>query len=151
MQALHVIPVAGVETRDLGHPEAARVSTQRDDRIARFDFSLASHGQVEAEEPALEELGHELVTSHLDPELEAGKPRLGDDQLGRSHPEAVTDADVLVAETLDGQVLAELPPREGELRSLASPELVELGRVGVDGLVPATVDPQIGLTVTSRG
>ena len=148
MQALAVVPVVEEETRDLGHAEPAWVSTQRDDRIAGFDLSLAGHRQVEAEEPALEELGHELVTPHLDPELEAGKPRLGHDQLGGSHPEAVTDADVLVAETLGRQVLAELPSREGELGPLAPPQLVELGRIGVDGLVPPSVDPEVGLTVT---
>jgi hypothetical protein len=63
--------VAGVETRDLGHPEAAWVSTQRYDRIARFDLSLASHSEIEAEEATLEKPGDEVVASHPDAELEA--------------------------------------------------------------------------------
>jgi hypothetical protein len=43
-QTLHVVSVAGVETRDRGHPEAAWVSTERDDWVA----PLVSSGEGRA-------------------------------------------------------------------------------------------------------
>src|SRR5262245_37073279 len=43
-----------------------------------------------------------------------------------------------------------VPRAELELWSLARPELVVLGRVGVDGLVPAAVHPQVGLAVAGE-
>src|SRR5918994_3646139 len=132
--AFDVVSVAGEEARDLGHRDRARIAAHLDDRVARLDFALADDGEVEAVEPALEEFGHELVAAHLDPELEAGEPRLGHDQLGGFHSEAGADADVLVEEAFGGQVLAECARAEFELWPLARPELVELGRVGVHGL-----------------
>ena len=140
LHAFDVVTVAGIEARDLGHPEAAWVAAQLDDRIACLDLSLAGDREVEAEESALEKLGHELVAAHLDPELEAGKPRLGHDELGGSDPVTVADADALVEETLGGQVLAERTRAELELWSLTRPELVELGWVGVDRFVQTAVD-----------
>jgi hypothetical protein len=70
--ALDVVAVSGVKLRDLVDAEAMRVAGQGDYGIAGFDVALAGDGEVEAVEPSLEELGHELVAPHLDPELEAG-------------------------------------------------------------------------------
>jgi hypothetical protein len=49
-----------------------RVAAQGDYGIAGFDIALTGDGEVEAVESSLEELGHELLAPHLDPELEAG-------------------------------------------------------------------------------
>ena len=54
--AFHVVAVAGVEAGNLSHPEAARVALELDDRVARLDLAFADDGEVEAVEPALEEL-----------------------------------------------------------------------------------------------
>jgi hypothetical protein len=76
---------------------------------------------------------------------------LSHDEFGRADAEAVADADVAVEEAFGGQVLAERARAEVELRPLMRPELVELGRVGVDGLLRTAVDPEIGLAVRPRG
>ena len=144
---LDVVAVSREQARDLGHAEAARVALELDDRVARRDVALARDGEVEAEEPTLEELGHELVAAHPEPELEARQPRLGDDELGRADPEAVAHVHVAVEQTLGRQVLAEGRRAELELRPLARPQLVELRRVRVDRLLGTAVHAQVGLAV----
>jgi hypothetical protein len=124
--ALDVVAVTGEKACDLGHPEAARVPLELDDRVSRGNLAFAGHGEVEAEEPSLEKLGHELVSAHLDPQREAGESWLGYDELGRADPEAAADADIAVEEAFGGQILAESARAEVELRPLARPELVEL-------------------------
>src|SRR5262249_27130913 len=64
--------------------------------------------------------------------------------------EAVADAHVLVEQTFGREVLAERARAELELWSLGRPELVVLGRVCVDGLVPTAVHAQVGLTVAGE-
>src|SRR5262245_43305643 len=145
--AFDVVAAARVEPRDLRDSKGSRVAGELDDRVSRRDLAIADDGEVEAEEPALEELGHELVTAHPDPELEAGQPRLRHDELGGADADAVADADPVVEQALGGQVLAERARAELELRPLARPELVVLGRVGVDGLVLTAVHAKVGLAV----
>jgi hypothetical protein len=145
--ALDVVAVAGEETRDFRHAKPVGVPLQLDDRVAGCDVSLSGDGEVEAKQAALEEFEHELVALHLDPELEAREAWLSHDEFGRADAEAVADADVAVEEAFGGQVLAERARAEVELRPLMRPELVELGRVGVDGLLRTAVDPEIGLAV----
>ena len=75
-----------------------------------------------------------------------GTARL-EDELGGADTEAVADVQLVVEETLGGEVLAELAPPELELRPLSPPELVELGRIGVHGFFRASMDTQVGLSV----
>src|SRR4029079_7973686 len=129
--AFDVVAAVEAEARHLRDPQTLIVALELDDRIARCDLAFLGDGKVEAEEPALEELGDERVAAHLDPELEAGQARLGHDDLRGADPEAVADAEVVVDEALGREILAEHAWAEGELRSLARPELVELRRVDI--------------------
>src|SRR5262249_32007731 len=144
---LDVVAVEGVQPCDLCHAEAAGVALELDDLVAGPDLTLPCDGQIEAEQAALEKLGHELVAIHTDPELEARKARLGDDELGGADTESVAHVDLAVEQALGGQVVSERAGAELELRPLARPELVGLGRGGVDGLVRAAVNAQVGRAV----
>jgi hypothetical protein len=57
---------------------------------------------------------------------------------------------VLVEQTFGREVLAECPGAGLDLWSLTRPDLVVLGRVGVDVLVPTAVHAQVGLTVAGE-
>jgi YiiM-like, 3-alpha helix domain len=57
--------------------------------------ALACDCEVEAVEPELEKLSHELVAAHLDPELETGKPWLGHDRDDVEGMRRAADLDVL--------------------------------------------------------
>src|SRR5579859_7216362 len=101
-----VVAVAGVQACEFGHANPLGIALQLDDRVACLYLAFAGDREVEAEQTSLEELEHELVAAHPDPQLEAGKAGLHDDELGGAAAEAVADADVVVDEALGGQVLA---------------------------------------------
>ena len=77
----------------------------------------------------------------------AGHPGLGHLEQGAADPVAVPDADLVVGEALDGEVLAELAGHEVVAAQLALPVAVGGDVVDVDGAVLATVRDEVGLGV----
>ena len=81
------------------------------------------------------------------PDAVAGDARLGDLEDGGADPVAVADADLVVAEALDGEVLAELPVDEVAAAELALPVPVGLDLVDEHGALLAAVPGQVALAV----
>ena len=117
------------------------------DPVAGADVALDRDGEVVAGATAGEEPLDHVLAPEAKPELVAGQPRLGKDELGGANAEAVPHGDLLLErQPLDGEVLAEHPERQ--LRSeLLSPEGVVLERIGIDRLRDAAVDCEVGLAV----
>ena len=89
----------------------------------------------------------ELRLPHPHPHAEAGDARLGDLELGLTDAVAVADADLVVAESLDGEVL----PERAVLEVVAAEELLPVP-VGLDlvdeyGALLAAVPGQVALPV----
>src|SRR6187200_665638 len=85
---------------------------------------------------------------HADPDAIAGDARLRDLEDGGANPETVADADLVVAQPLDGEVLAELPIDEVVSTELSLPVAVGVALVDEHGPLLAPVPGQIALAVT---
>ena len=78
-------------------------------------------------------------SSHADPDAVAGDARLRDFEDGGADLVAVADADLVVAESFDGEVLAELSVDEVVSSELAFPVAVGVDLVDEDGALLAAV------------
>ena len=105
------------------------------------------HAEVEAG-PAVghEQRRHPRIVQ-ADADAVAGDARLGDLEHGRADPVAVADADLVVAQPFDGEVLAELPVDEVVAAELALPVAVRVDLVDEHGALLAAVAGQIALAV----
>ena len=123
------------------------MARDRLDAVARSHLALHLDGEVVAGAAAGEKPLDHVFAAETKPELVAGQPRLGDDELGAADAEAVADRDlVLERQALDREVLAE--GAEGQLLpELFLPVGVVLERVGIDRLRGAAVDGEVGLSV----
>ena len=90
--------------------------------------------------------GHpRLVEANPDPV--AGRPWLGDLEHGRSDPEPVADADLVVGEPVDGEVLAELAVRQLGPPELPFPVAIRLDLIDEDRALLSPVAREVALTV----
>ena len=81
------------------------------------------------------------------PDAVAGDARLGDLEDGGADPVAVADADLVVAQPVDGEVLAELPVDEVVSTELAFPVAVGVELVDEHGALLAAVPGEVALAV----
>ena len=102
--------VAGqVEKRvDLGDGHLLRARCELRDLVSRLHLALLEHAEVEPGPVVGDEQCGDARVVHADPDAVAGDAGLGDLEDGGADPVAVADADLVVAEALDGEVLAEL-------------------------------------------
>ena len=99
-----------VEERvDLDHRHPFRAGGELDDLVSCLHLALFEHAEVEAG-PAVgdEQRGNARVV-HSDPDPVTGDARLGDLEDGGADSVAVAYADLVVAQPLDGEVLANCP------------------------------------------
>src|SRR5262249_7564401 len=78
---------------------------------------------------------------------ETGDPRLGDLDLGLAYPEPVTDADLVVGQSVDGEVLAERAVLEAVEAEELLPAPVRVGLVHQYGAPLTTVPGQVAVSV----
>ena len=116
-------------------------------RVARSNDPFAQDSEVETRAAALLEPLHHVEPPEPDPELEARKPGLRDDELRGADVQAVADVHGVLAEALGREVLAEGAPRQRDVGQLRAPVGVVLGRIDVDGLVWTSVNREIGLLI----
>src|SRR6185295_11051507 len=141
--------VRGIEQRiDLGDGHALQPSSDRDDLVARADLPLLEDPEVEPGASAAgEERSHpRLVEANPDPV--AGRPWLGDLEHGRSDPEPVADADLVVGEPVDGEVLAELAVRQLGPPELPFPVAIRLDLIDEDRALLSPVAAEVALAIT---
>ena len=82
-----------------------------------------------------------------DADAVTGHTGLRDLEDGGADPEAVADADLVVAQSLDGEVLAELSMDEVVPTELALPVAVGVDLVDEDGALLAAVPAEVALSV----
>src|SRR4051812_36742830 len=100
------------EAVDLGNRHRLRARGELDDLIPRLDLALLEHPKVEAGATVRDEQRRNAGVVHADPDAVASDAWLGDLEDGAADPVAVPDADLVVAQPVDGEVLAELPVDE---------------------------------------
>jgi len=88
-------------------------------------------------------LGHAQAQAHA----VAGDPGLGDLELGAADAVPVPDADLVVGQAVDGEVLAEPAVAEVIAAQVAGPVLVGLDLIGHHGALLAAVALQVALAV----
>ena len=137
-----------VEQRvDLGDRHLLGAGAEPDDLVSRLDVAFLEHAEVEARAMVGDEEGGDPGVVHPDADAVARDPWLRDLEDGRADPIAVADADVVVAQPLDGEVLAELAVDEVFPAELAFPVAVRIDLVDEDGALLAAVSCEISLTV----
>ena len=133
---------------DLGDGQLVAPATRALDHVARSDPTFADDSEVEARavmgDKQIRHLG--LAEPHAHPE--ARHPRLGYLELRLADAVAVADADLVVAEAGDGEVLAEHPRHQIVTVEVAPPMVVGLGLVDHHGPLFAAVAAEVALTVS---
>ena len=84
---------------------------------------------------------------HADPDAVAGGSRLGHLEQRSPDPVAVADADLIIRQALDGEVLAELPVREIAAAQPFLPVEIRFDLVDEDRSLLASVAVEIALAV----
>ena len=137
-----------VEERvDLGDRHLLRAGGELDDLVSRLHVALLEHAEVEAGAAVGDEQRGDARVVHADPDAVAGDARLGDLEDGGADPVAVADADLVVAQPLDGEVLAELSVDEVVPAELALPVAVRVDLVDEHGALLAAVPGEVALAV----
>ena len=118
-----------------------------DDLVTGLDAPFGDDPQVEAGAAVRDQQGGQLrlAESHADPE--AGHARLTDLELRLADAVAVADADSIVFQPVDGEVLPEDPPPQVGAAQVVTPVLVGLGLVDHDRALLATVPAEVALPV----
>src|SRR5262245_4642232 len=76
-QPLEIVPIAGIEPRDLRGRHGNLGSFDQDYRVARRNLALGDDLEVEASAAAREKSFDDIVAAKSQPQLEAWQPRLG--------------------------------------------------------------------------
>jgi hypothetical protein len=108
----------------------------------------SDHAQVEAGPPARRQQRRHARLVRANADAIAGHAGLGHFEQRAAYAVAVADADFVVGQPLDGEVLAELPVREIAAAQLLLPVPVRLGLVDEDSALLAPVAAKIALPVT---
>ena len=135
------------ERAELGDGHLLRAGGELDDLVPRLDVALLEHAEVEARTPMRHEQRGDARVVQPDADAVTRHTRLRDLEDGGADPEAVADADLVVAQPIDGEVLAELSMDEVVPSELALPVAVGLDLVDEDGALLATVPAQVALPV----
>ena len=105
----------------LGDGHLLGAGGQLDDVVSRFHVALLEDAEVEARAAVGDEQGGNARVVHADPDAVAGDARLRDLEDGCADLVAVADADLVVTERFDREVLAELSIHEILASKLACP------------------------------
>src|SRR3954447_25022788 len=111
----------------LGDGHLLGTGDELDDLVPRFHAALFANAEGEARPVVGDEQGGNARVVHAQADAVAGDTRLRHLEDGGPDPIAVTDADCVVPESLDGEVLTELAVDE-----VATPELAFPVAIGVD-------------------
>ena len=137
-----------VEQRvDLGHAHALGACGDPHDLVAGLHLALLQHAEVETGPAVCDEQCRHPRLVHADAHAETSHARLGDFEQGAAHAVAVADANFLVGQAVDGEVLSELSVGEVVSVELALPVTVGVRPIDEDGAVLTPVSGQIPLAV----
>ena len=133
---------------DFGGRHLLRARGELDDLVARLHVTLLQHPEVEAGPPVGDEQGGNARVVHADAHAVARDAGLRDFEDGGADLEAVADADLVVVQPLNGEVLAELPVDEVVSSKLVLPVAIGVDLVDEHGALLAAVPGEIALTIT---
>ena len=132
---------------DLAHAHLLWPDGDPLDLVSRAHLTLLEHPHVEAGPSVRVEQCRHARLLQAQADLEAGDARLGDLEGGVADPVAVSDADLLVGQTFDGEVLAEVAGDEVVAAEHLRPVLIGRPVIHVDGPVLAAMADEVGLAV----
>src|ERR1043165_9867269 len=117
------------------------------DLIARAHLAFLEDPEVEARPPARGEKSSHLRLVRANPDAVAGHPRLRHLEKRRADPVAIADADLVIRQPLDGEVLAEPPVAEIAPAEPLLPIAIRLDLIHKDRPLLSPVAAQIALPV----
>src|SRR5262245_50415127 len=121
------------ERARLGDGQPLRAGCHLGDLVPFLDVALLEDAKVEAGAAVRDEQGRDARIVHADADAVAGDPRLCDLEERGADSVAVADTDLVVAQPVDREVLAELAVHEVVPYELALPVEVRLELVDEDG------------------
>ena len=137
-----------VEQRvDLGDRHLLLSGGDLEDLVTRLHLALFEHAEVEAGAAVGDQQRRDARIVHAQPHAVTGDARLGDLEQRGADPVAVADADLVVAQPLHREVLAELPVDEVASSQLVLPVAIGVDLVDEDGPLLAAVPGEITLAV----
>jgi hypothetical protein len=143
--------VGRVEQRvDLGDGHPLGGLAGQGDLVAGADLTFLEHPEVEPGAVAAGEEGRHPRLAGADADAVAGDPGLGHLEQGAANAVAVADADDVVGQAVDGEVLAEVSGDQVGPGQLAGPVVVGLELVDEDGALLAAVAGQVALPVAGQ-
>ena len=119
-----------------------------DDGVAGPDTPFRDHAEVEAWAMMGDKQIRHLRLTKAHADAEARHSRLGHLELGLTDRVAVTDADLVVAQPADREVLPEVPRLQVVAPENAAPVVVGLGLINHHRALFAAVSPKVALAVT---
>ena len=146
-QLLARVPGEVEQRVDLGDRHLLGPGGDLDDLVSRLHLALLEHAEVEARAAVGDEQRGDARVVHAEPDAVTGDARLGDLEERGADPVAVADADLVVAQPLDREVLAELPVDEVAASELALPVAIGVDLVDEDGALLAAVPAEVALAV----
>ena len=117
------------------------------ERVAHVNHALLDNRKIDSRTEAGPKSFHHVGAVETDTQLEAGHTGLRHFDRGSADSELVADEGVVFQKTFGREILAEIPPGEFAVRQLLAPVVVVFGGIGVDGLVLAAVNGEVGLMV----
>jgi hypothetical protein len=111
------------------------------------DFAFAENSEVKTAEMTGQETLDHIVAVKFQIQFEAGEARLRDNDLGRANREAIANANVFLKQTRGRKVFAESSPGKVHSRQCFLPEWIVFRGIGIGGLVLASMNGQIRLSV----
>ena len=124
-----------------------RTTRRPHDLVAGADVTFGQHAQVEPRAVVGDQQRRQPRLAHPHADPETGHPRLGDLELRLTDPQPVADADLVVCETFDGEVLPERAALEVVTTEELLPVPVGLDLVDEHGALLPAVPCEVALPV----
>ena len=131
----------------LGHRQHARAGPGLDDLIAGLDVALGDDAHVEAGPVVADQQGGQFRLAEPQAHPVAGDAGLGDLELGLADAVPVPDADLVVGQAVNGEVLPEMAVVKVVAPEMPRPVPVGVGLVDQDGPLLAAVPGEVALAV----
>src|SRR5262245_22143355 len=146
-QLLTRVPGEVEERVELGDAHVRGARCELENLVSGLDLSLLEHAEVEAGSMVRDEQRRHARVVHPDSDAVAGDARLSDLEDGAADLVAVANADLVVTQAVDREVLAELAVDEVVSTKLAFPVAVGVDLVHEHGALLAAVSGPVALPV----
>ena len=146
-QLLARVPGQVEQRVDLGDRHLLVSGGDLGDLVARLHVALFDHAEVEARAVVGDQQRRDRRIVHAQPDAVTGDARLADLEERAADPVAVADADLVVGQPLDREVLAELPVDEVVPAQLALPVAIGVALVDEHGPLLPAVAAEVALAV----